>query len=60
MITLRKPENTKNSFWEEFFKTLSIQVFAAILGTLTAGIGTAIIAPLGFSQLGIATSSFLI
>lgn len=59
-ITLRKPENTKNSFWEEFFKTLSIQVFAAILGTLTAGIGTAIIAPLGFSQLGIATSSFLI
>lgn len=59
-ITYKNPDNGKKSFWEEFFKTLAVQILAVGLGIFTGGIGTALVSPLGFSNLGIALTSFFV
>ncbi|WP_339020205.1 hypothetical protein [Spiroplasma endosymbiont of Atherix ibis] len=57
-ITYREPNNS--SFWLELLKVFGIQVLAVLAGSLTAGIGTAIVEGLGFTSVGIALTSSLI
>ncbi|WP_338985605.1 hypothetical protein [Spiroplasma endosymbiont of Diplazon laetatorius] len=57
-ITYKEPNNT--SFWLELLKVFGVQVLAVLAGSLTAGIGTAIVEGLGFTSVGIALTSSLI
>ncbi|ASP28239.1 hypothetical protein SCORR_v1c04670 [Spiroplasma corruscae] len=65
IVTYKKKITSKNtdtntSFWGDFLKIFFIQILAIAVGSLTAGIGTAAVEALGFSQLGIAVTSSII